>query len=65
MANLDSCPRCGREAKPGISHSWFPVHTCRACREKYCSGRDCVPGRPTCPACGSTDYSDYDAVHVR
>ena len=45
MASLDSCPRCGRDAKLGITHSWFPVHTCRGVsrevlqRSPLCAGQ--------------------------
>jgi len=63
MSDLSSCPNCGREAEAeGLTHNYFPVHTCRECGEKYCS--DCGDGDGTvCPKCGSTAYSDYDKVY--
>jgi len=59
MADLDECPRCGREAKDAISSNWFPVYTCRDCGEKFCEDDG-----PPCPACQSEEYGEYDRVYA-
>ena len=56
---MDSCPRCGREAKDNISSNWFPVNTCLDCGTKYCSDDG-----PPCPDCGSDNYGEYDKVYA-
>ena len=62
MADLSSCPNCGREAKEAFSSNFFPVHTCRECGKKYCD--ECGNGDGSvCPDCGSKEYSDYDKVY--
>lgn len=62
MSGLESCPRCGREAKEALTSSWFPVHRCDGCGEKYCN--ECGDGGgTTCPECGSAGYTDLDKVY--
>lgn len=64
MSDLHECPNCYREAEEGLTHNWFPVHTCLKCGKKYCN--ECGKGDGTeCPECGSTDYGDYDKVYAK
>jgi hypothetical protein len=63
MAELHECPRCGRKAEKGLTHNWFPVHTCGDCGHKYC--KECGGGDGThCPECESTSYFDHDKVYA-
>lgn len=61
MADLSACPKCRRRASKSLTANWFPVYTCRDCRQKSCS--QC--GGTKCPSCGSTRYSELDKVYAR
>lgn len=64
MSKLESCLRCGAEAKDSLFSNHFVVSYCRKCGDKYCYHCGEERGKE-CPECHSKSRSEFDKAYSK